>query len=139
MTLSGYFMSKSIFGLHFFTQSVRLSKIIASGRSLPIDFFGHFCCRMHRLAAKDSECQLSAKTPTKTQRSDKTLTGIIKSRLQFETVKKVRMLTTVIPGNDLRLYPSSYAVRSAIIADVISNHIIELNLRVLILLCNALW
>jgi len=45
---------------------------------------------MRRLAAKDSERQLSAKTPTKTQRSDKTLTGIIKSRLQFEAVKKVR-------------------------------------------------
>jgi len=26
MTLSGYFMSKSVFGLHFLNQSVRMSK-----------------------------------------------------------------------------------------------------------------
>jgi len=54
--------------------------------TLPIQFFRHFFCRMHRLARKHSECRYSQRSWEETQRSDKTLTGI-KSRLQFETEK----------------------------------------------------
>ena len=54
------------------------------GRSLPIHFFKHFCCKMYCLARKHSKWQPTAKkTWLETQQSNKTLTRNGSSKADF--------------------------------------------------------